>query len=165
VTDRTYPQRDTPTGGLLLGTFPIDKLPAPLTAPSGSLGRIPSKKTPRVTLTAHNLDPTTVTIPFTTQSVTATDSHSRVLLRGQNPCALANLASWSHRIQHSLRQPPAHRLSSLCSLNPHISAKSFPRQRPPHRPTNQNHPSPAALNALSALSAHIFPKFYERPGK
>jgi hypothetical protein len=159
VTDRKYPQRDSPTGELLLGTFPIDKFPAPLPAPSCSLGPIPSKKTPRVTLTAHNLDLNTVTIPFTVDSVAAAGSRYHVFLRGQNPYALTNLASRPHRTPHSPHQPLPHRLSSLSSLNSHISAKSFPRRRLPHlRTTTITHathmtPSPAAVTATSACVA------------
>jgi hypothetical protein len=75
-----------------------------------------------------------VTIPITVHSVAAAGSHCRVFLRGQNPYARTNLVGRPHRIP-SPHQPPSHRVSSLSSLSSHISAKAFPRRRPPHLPT------------------------------
>jgi hypothetical protein len=95
----------------------------------------PQKNPPPATLTAHNLDLNTVTIPFTAQAVAAPGSHCRVFLRGHNLYALTNLASRPRRTPHSLHQPAAHRVSSLSSLNSHISAKTFPRRPLPHLPT------------------------------
>jgi hypothetical protein len=95
----------------------------------------PKKNPPPATLTAHNLDLNTVTNPFTAHAVAAAGSHCRVFLRGHNLYALTNPASGPHRTPHFPHQSPSHRVSSLSSLNSHISAKTFPRRPPSHLPT------------------------------
>jgi hypothetical protein len=187
IESRRYltPENHMDTGLIAFAFLSIDKFPAP-SHPGLHLN--PQKRPARVTLTAHNPDLSTVTIPFTVHSVAAARCPCRVFLRGQNPYARTNLTSRPHRTPHSPHQPPAHRLSAHSSLSSHVFPKTFPRRRPPHlrtttithathmtparrrhrgtgllitasphRPAKRNRPSPAQLNAHSALSAHVFP--------
>src|ERR1700742_1143349 len=71
----------------------------------------PQKTPPPATLSAHNLDLTTVTIAFTTPSVAVTGNRCRVSLRGQNPYALTNPVSRPRLTYDDPDHPPAHRLS------------------------------------------------------
>jgi hypothetical protein len=93
------------------------------------------KSPPPATQTAHNLDLSTVTIPFTAHATPAPGNHCRVFLRGHALYALTNPARKPRRARYSLCQPLSHGLSSLSSLNSHISAKTVPRRPRPHLST------------------------------
>jgi hypothetical protein len=99
-----------------------------------------------VTLTAHNPDLNTVTIPFAFHTFAAAGSHCRVFLSGQNPYARTHLAGTPHRAPHSPHQPPPHRLSAHSALSAHVFPKTFPRRRPPHLRT-----------AIITLDTHMTP--------
>jgi hypothetical protein len=61
--------------------------------------------------------------------------HCRVFFRGHALYALTNPAGKPRRTRYSLHQPLSHGLSSLSSLNSHISAKTLPRRPRPHLST------------------------------
>jgi hypothetical protein len=129
-------------------TSPFDKLRAGSSGHRASFSfgwqasTTPKKIPPPATRTAHNLDLNTVTIPFTAHDTPAPGNHCRVFLRGHALYALTNPAGKPRRTRYSLHQPLSHGLSSLSSLNSHISAKTFPRRPRPHLSTTTiTHPT------------------------
>jgi hypothetical protein len=93
------------------------------------------KKAPPATQTPPNLDLNTVTNPLTAHAIPAPRTHCRAFLRGHDLRAGTNPASRPSRTPFSIHQPLSHGLSSLSSLNSHISARTFPRRLRLHLPT------------------------------
>jgi hypothetical protein len=112
-----------------------------------------------MTQTPHNLDPNTVTIPFTAPPVAMAGSHCRVFLRGQNLCARTNLATRPYHTPHSLREPPAHRLSSLIRTFLRKSPRAGGRQASEPVPSLATHVNLSTCRRIRNTGQHgIIPR-------